>query len=598
MSINQQLAELFSRLAALMQIRGENAFKSIAFQKVARVLEDTPVDLRQAAAQGALDDIAGVGESSRRIIRQYLETGHSADYDEVAATVPPGLPALLDIEGLGPKTLRLLWTEKSITDLQTLQTALDSGALDDLKGFGKKKLANLRKSLDFYIQRHGAPGMPGDIRVGIGEVVAPAEWLLAAVRALSGVQRAELAGSYRRRRETIGDIDIVAGVADADLGESITAAFVKLPGIADILAQGATKASVRLANAMQADLRVVPDDHFGATLLYFTGSKEHNVKLRARAQKMDLTLNEWGLYRQADYDKSDKQTAHAPPVPPVASKTESDVYRALDLTFIPPELREDRGEIELAESNSLPVLLEPSDVIADLHTHTTASDGAGSIEQMIEAARAIGYKIIAITDHSKSQVIANGLSPERMLKHIAAIRKIAEKTKDVTVLAGAEVDILSDGHLDYDDAILAELDIVIASPHFALKQDSDKATDRLLRAIEHRYVNIIGHPTGRLIGRREGLTPDLSKLFAAAAKAGTAMEINASYPRLDLNDRNARVALDAGVMLSINTDAHSPEGVGANSLGVAVARRAGATAPQVINCWPANKLRRFLAAKR
>jgi DNA polymerase (family 10) len=345
-------------------------------------------------------------------------------------------------------------------------------------------------------------------------------------------------------------------------------------------------------------LRIIPSDNFGAALLYFTGSKDHNVKLRGRAQTMGMTLNEWGLYKIDEYDKAAKKTAEAPAAKPAASKTEADVYAKLGLPFIDPELREDRGEVDAALARKLPKLITRADIRGDLHSHTTASDGQASIEQMAEAAEALGYEYLAITDHSKSQVIANGLTAERLLKHVKEIHKVGARIKGITLLAGCEVDILADGHLDFEDDVLAELDIVIASPHVALKQDEAKATERLLRAIDNRFVNVIGHPTGRLINRREGLPLDFPRIFAAAAANGTAMEINAGYPRLDLNDTHSRAALEAGCTLSIDTDAHSTGELDDIGFGIDVARRAWATADRVLNCMPLAKLRDFIARKR
>jgi DNA polymerase (family 10) len=345
-------------------------------------------------------------------------------------------------------------------------------------------------------------------------------------------------------------------------------------------------------------LRIIPAENFGAALLYFTGSKDHNVKLRSRAQTMGMTLNEWGLYKLDEYDKAAKKVAEAPSAKPVASKTEADVYGKLGLAYIDPELREDRGELDAAVGKKLPKLINRGDIRGDLHNHTTASDGQASIEQMAEAAIALGYEYLAITDHSKSQAIANGLTAERLLKHVKEIHKVGARLKGITLLAGCEVDILADGRMDFEDEILAELDIVIGSPHIALKQDEAKATDRILRAIDNRYVNVIGHPTGRLINKREGLPLEFPRIVAAAAANGTALEINAGYPRLDLNDINARAALEAGCTLCIDTDAHSTDELSDIGFGIDVARRAWATPDRVLNCMPIADVRKFITAKR
>jgi len=590
MSLNAQLADLFATFAAIMEIKGESPFKAIAFSKVSRILKDMTLDVRQASEEGKLAAIEGIGKSSQAIIEEFIRTGRSTDFDEVAASVPAGLLPLLEIPGLGPKTIALLWKERNVTNLEELVKAIDSGALAGLKGIGAKKVESIKQGIALRSQA-------GE-RMGIVEAMPVAQGLLDRLLQLPGVERAQIAGSLRRRRETIGDVDLICGVAAAAAGQKISSAFVKFPEVERVLGEGPTKASVLTTGGLQVDLRIVPVDNFGAALLYFTGSKDHNVKLRGRAQDRDLTLNEWGLYKISEYDKAAKKTAQAPAAKPVASRSEADVYKALGLSYVEPELRENRGEVEAAANGTLPKLIQLSDIRGDLHSHTTASDGTATIEQMAEAALARGYEYLAITDHSKSQVIANGLTAERLLKHAAAIRKVGDRLKGITLLAGCEVDILADGRLDFEDAVLAELDIVVASPHIALKQESDKATDRILRAIENRYVTVIGHPTGRLINRRAGLPLQFDRVFAAAAQTGTALEINAGYPRLDLNDIHARAALAAGVWLAIDTDAHSTEGLAEIGWGIDVARRAGATADRVLNCLPKSQLLQRIRQKR
>lgn len=590
MSLNDELANLFSNFAAIMEIKGENQFKAIAFSKVGRILKDMALDVRKLCEEGKLDQIEGIGKSSCAIIKEYVATGHSVDFEEAAGSVPPGLIPMLEIPGLGPKTISLLWKQRGITGLEELVKALDNGSLAGLKGIGDKKIESIRQGIALRAQAAG--------RMGIVDAMPIARALLEQLRGQKGVKQAEIAGSLRRGRETVGDLDLICGLKEASAGTTVAGAFAKFPEVQQIIVQGPSKVSVRVVGGLQVDLRIVPAENFGAALLYFSGSKDHNVKLRGLAQDQKLTLNEWGLYRIDEYDKAAKKTAEAPAIKPVASKTEADVYRALGLDYIEPELRECRGEVEAAASKRLPHLIERSDMHGDLHSHTTASDGSNSIEEMAAAAMALGYQFLAITDHSKSQVIANGLSADRLLKHVAAIREAGKRLKGITLLAGCEVDILADGRLDFEDEILAQLDIVVASPHISLKQDQEKATDRLLRAIENPYVNVIGHPTGRLINRREGLPLDFRRIFKAAADSGTALEINASYPRLDLNDNNARAAIEAGVMLSINTDAHSVEELPMVEYGIGVARRAWATRSNVINCLNAKELLAFIRRKR
>lgn len=590
MSLNQELSDLFRNFSAIMEIKGENPFKAIAFSKVSRIIKDLPADVRKLCAEGRLKEVEGLGDSSCKIIAEYIHTGRSVDFDEVAASVPAGLLPLLDIPGMGPKTISMLWKQRGVTNLEELVKAIDSGALAGLKGIGEKKIASIKEGIAMRSQ--------ASQRMGIGEALPIAAALVERLRAMKQVKQAEIAGSLRRGRETVGDVDLICSLKEPNAGAEVSAAFVKFPEVQKINGQGNTKASVITAGGLQVDLRILPEENFGAALLYFTGSKDHNVQLRGHAQEMELTLNEWGLYKLKDYDRAAKKTAEAPPIKAVASRSEQDVYKALGMDYIEPELREGRGEVQVALDHKLPPLISRADIRGDLHTHTTASDGSNSIEEMAEAAKTLGYEFLAITDHSKSQVIANGLTADRLLRHVKAIHKANDRIKGITLLAGCEVDILVDGRLDFENQVLAELDIVVASPHVSLKQDEKKATDRLLRTIDNPYVNIIGHPTGRLINRRAGLPLDFHKIIDAAAKSGTALEINAGYPRLDLNDVNARSALLGGVMLAIDTDAHSTEELHSLFMGITVARRAWATKENVINCMSIELLREFITRKR
>ena len=589
MSLNHDLSELFQKMAAVMDLKGQSAFKSIAFTRVSRVLHDLTVDVRKLHEDGKLKDVEGVGDSSRRIIEEVIRTGRSTDYDELIASVPAGLLPMLNIPGLGPKTVALLWKERGVTSTAELLEAITAGQLDGLKGVGAKKIESIRQGIALLERSAG--------RIGIGEALPIATALLDRVKALPNVKRADIAGSLRRRQETIGDVDLVCCTTDD--GSAVLAAFATFPEVDRVLVHGATKVSVLTPTGLQVDLRVVPVENYGAALLYFTGNKDHGKKIRGLALDAGLTLNEWGLYTLADHEAAEKQTGHAPKLKPLASRTEADVYKKLNMQYVEPELREDRGEVEAALANQLPQLIELADIKGDLHTHTTASDGTNSIDEMAEAAIARGYAFLGITDHSKTQTVARGLTADRLLKHVEAIHRAAERYKGkIRLLAGCEVDILADGTLDFPDEVLAELDFVVASPHISLKQDEQKATDRLKRAIENRYVTIIGHPTGRLIGQRDGLPVRFDQLFPLAAANGTAMEINAGYPRLDLNEANARAAVAAGVKLSINTDAHSTAGLAGLEYGINVARRAWVTKRDVINCLTVAQLEAFIAAKR
>jgi DNA polymerase (family 10) len=593
MSLNHELSDLFKSMAAIMEIKGESVFKSIAFSKVSRLLKDMTLDIRKVHSEGKLKEVEGIGASSLKIIEEFITTGRSSDAESLAASVPAGLIPMLEIPGLGPKTIALFWKERDITSMEQLVKAIDEGRLDGLKGVGEKKIESIKQGIALLSQGAG--------RMGIVDAMEIAENLIERLRQLPLVKQAEIAGSLRRRKETVGDVDLVCALTDGSdsAGSQVTEAFTKFPEVERILGQGDTKASVLTPRGLQVDLRIVPAENFGAAILYFTGSKEHGVKIRGLALSKEMTLNEWGLYSLKDHEKAEKKTGRPPKLKPIASKTEAEIYKQLGMSYVDPELREDRGEVEAALAGKLPKLIQLGDIRGDLHSHTTASDGRNSITEMAEAAIAKGYQFLGITDHSKSQVIANGLTAERLLKHVKNIRRVNEELKgQIRLFAGCEVDILPDGSMDYPDEILAELDFVIGSPHISLKQDEKKATDRIKRAIDNRYVNFIGHPTGRLINSREGLPLRFDQLFEVAAKNGTAMEINAGYPRLDLNDIHARAAVNAGVMISINTDAHGVDGLNEMINGIGVARRAWITAKSVINCMSAEQLEAFFAAKR
>ena len=584
--VNSRLSRVFLQMADVLEVLGANRFKVIAFQKAARVLGELAVDV-SAMDASELRSIEGIGKGMAERIEQFIKTGRLTEAAELFEQVPPGVVKMLDIPGLGPKTVSMLWREAGLEDIPQLTKALDTGELEKLKGFGKKKIENIRKNLAFLEQ--------AGKRVRLGQALPLAMWFVEQLGKLKQVKRIDYAGSLRRGKETIGDIDLlVEGKAEG--APAIMEAFTQLDIVADVIAKGETKSSIRTderSGQLQVDLRVVPAESYGAALMYFTGSKEHNVRLRERAIGMGMKLNEWALEKQ-DTGKA------------VAGKTEEAVYKALKLAWIPPEMREDRGEVAVAESSykageaiAGPRLIDLKDIKSDLHTHTAASDGRWTIEQNALAAAERGYHTVAITDHSKGQVQANGLSDARLEKHIIAIREVAAKLKDrITVLAGSEVDIHADGTLDYPDSLLKELDVVVASPHGALSQDPATCTKRFLKAMENPYVTIMGHPTGRLIGRREGLSPDMNALFKAAAQRGIAMEINANHWRLDLRDTHARAAIVAGVKLSINTDAHGEADLDQLPYGILTARRAGVTKKDVINCMTKASLMKWLKSRR
>ena len=577
MSTNVEIAARFTEMARALELLGANRFRVIAHEKVARILEELTDDVAELHSMEQLTAIDGIGDGSAKKIIEYLDTGRIAEHEELREQVPAGLFEVMEIPGLGPKTVRTLWEKAGITDLDTLRAKLDAGGLEDLPRMGKKTIDNIRAAIEFAAK--------GAERTRLGTALPAAEAIVERLRSVSGVTQIEYAGSLRRGQETIGDIDILAATSDPD---ALRDAFTTHHDVDQVLAAGETKSSVRLDRGIQCDLRIVEADAFGAALLYFTGSKQHNIVLRERAIKRGWRLNEYAL---AESDAEDRATTGRI----IASKTEEEIYTALDLPWIPPTLREDRGEFD----REIPTLISIDDIRAELHAHTVASDGRMSIRELAQQAIDRGFHTIAITDHSRSSVQANGLSEDRLRTHIDAVRTVAEELKkDITLLAGSEVDILIDGSLDYDDDLLAELDVVVASPHASLRQDSKTATKRLLAAIRHPLVHILGHPTGRLINRRQGLEPDMRQLIAAAVEHDTALEINANHYRLDLRDTHIRAAVEAGALLAINTDAHSPIDFDQLRYGVLTAQRGWLTADRCLNAFPAAKLHRWLKAKR
>ncbi len=598
MSFNARLASLFDRMSAMLELTGADKFRVNAHAKAARVIGDHPSDLEPIARDAkALTAIEGIGKSTAAKITEFAETGSIAEYEELAARVPAGVLALLDIQGLGPKTVKLLWEEKGIQSIADLKKIIEDGAILTLPRMGEKTVENIKESIAF-LESSGK-------RLHLGIAMPIAEAIVTRMRAVPGVSDCTFAGSLRRGRDSIGDLDILIATTDP---EAARAAFCEHPTVLKVLARGEHKCSVRLSleglggrfrggennAAVQADLRLVPAESWGAALLYFTGSKEHNIRLRERALSQGMTLNEYGLFLE-DKDNPDPPPPQQRGVKPVAADTEERIYKALGQPFIPPTMREDRGELDLEQT---PRLIEIGDIKAELHSHTTASDGELSIEQSVAIAKARGFHTLAITDHSKSSAVANGLSPERLREHIRAIKAVDAATDGITLLAGSEVDILVDGALDYDDDLLGALDIVVASPHAGLKAKPAQATKRLLKAISHPLVHILGHPTGRLIERRAGLEPAMDELIAAAVEHDVALEINAHWMRLDLRDTHVRAAVEAGCKIAVNCDVHAAADYDNLRYGVLTGQRGWLPPEQCINTWPRKKLHDWLKSKR
>lgn len=575
--INAELARVFTRIADLLEIDGADGFRINSYRRAARTIKNTTQDIAAMATDGRLTDLPGIGKGTAQRIEQYIADGRIDVLDELQKKIPAGLPALLEIPGLGPKKVSLAYHELGVTGLADLKRVIESGELANLPGLGATSVKKIAEGIAFLESSGG--------RTPIGIALPIAEVLVEQISRWPTVKRVEIAGSLRRGAETIGDIDILC---DAKDGKKIIERFVGLEGVKRVLAAGKTKGSVTVELAenreVQVDLRVVSTESYGAALQYFTGSKQHNVRLREMAVRKKWRLNEYGLY------DGDNQ---------IAGMREQDIYRKLDLAHVPPELREDRGEFD-GDAN-FDDLIKLDDIRGDLHMHTTASDGKCSIEEMALSAKRLGYEYIAICDHSKSSTIANGLSEERMVQHIKTIRAADARVSGIAILVGCECDIMTDGSLDYPDEILAECDWVVASIHSAMGSGKSRklsATQRTINAMENPYVSAIGHPTGRLINRRAPMELDINAVVEAAAQTQTMLEINASWQRLDLKDLHARCAIEAGVMLTINTDAHHTDQLAQMRFGVMTARRGGARVADVLNCLPLAEARRRIAAKR
>jgi DNA polymerase (family 10) len=570
---NLELSQIFEQIAKILKIKGENHFKIRAYEKITLVLENLPIDIETIYQQGGLNNIPGVGTGIAKKIEEFLTTGKLEYYEKLKETIPTGVIELLDIPEVGPKTAKLLYEKLEVDNIEKLERAIKEHQIKDLPGMGEKSETNILRGIELYKRRKE--------RFLLGRALPLAEEMVESLSQLKETNKISFAGSLRRKKETIGDIDILVTSQNP---EKIMKTFTSLPQVREILSEGPTKSSIITKDDLHIDVRVVEPVSFGAALQYFTGSKAHNIKLRELALKRGLKINEYGVFEVESGNR-------------IAGEKEEEVYQALNLPFSPPELREDRGEIEAAQENRLPQLIEYSQIKGDLHLHTKWSDGAHTIKQMAEAAQKIGYKYIAITDHSQSLKFAGGLIEERLREQVEEIQKLNQELKDFTILSGIEVDIKSDGSLDFSDEILSKLDVVIAAIHSGFKQESKIITERIIKAMQNRFVNIIAHPTGRLIGYRESYQVDINEMMEVAAKTGTILEIN-SYPeRLDLNDIYCRMAKEKGVQLAIETDAHSIEGLTFMDLGVAVARRGWLEEKEVINTLPLDKLLKRLKNK-
>jgi len=563
---NPQVAQILERMADVLEFQNEMPFKVNAYRKASRTIGELAEDVEKVWQEGRLDQIPGIGKGLQEKIEQFLSTGQIPQLDEMMQKVPKDLFELLTIQNFGPKTAAMAYKQLGVETLDDLRKVIEDGRLATLPGMGEKKVENIRKGLELK--------QTADSRISIGIAWPIVTNVISHLQDQAGslIGRISPAGSVRRNRETVHDIDILA---ETDQGPEVIKIFTSMPGVTQVLGAGNTKGSVMIDNRFQVDLRAVPKDSYGAAQQYFTGSKDHNVHLREIAKKLGYKVNEYGVFA------GEKK---------LAGENEEEIYRLLGMTWIPPELREDRGEIEAAVNNAIPELIALEDIQAELHVHSVHSDGKLTVTDMAEEVRAHGYKYMAFCDHSKYAVYAGGLDEGRLLKEIEEIRLLNKKYRDFRILAGIEVDILPDGSLDFADEILKQLDFVIASIHSAFKTDP---TGRTLAALRNPFVDVIGHPTGRLISRREGFEVDIDAVIAAAAETGTALEVNSYWDRLDLSDLNVKKAIDQGVKISINTDAHHPEHLPMMSLGVGTARRGWAKKTDVINAMSYEELRKW-----
>jgi DNA polymerase (family 10) len=571
---NQELAELFQKIADLLDIKGEIIYKTLAYRKASEGLAELDRDIYDVWREGKLGEVPGVGKAIAEKIDELLSTGKLGFLENLEQEVPPTLVDLLQVPDVGPKKVALFWTQAGITTLPELEAAAQQGRLRNLPGMGEKSEAKILTGIEALKRRVG--------RASLAKAWPFSQSLLVYLRNVPGVQRAEAAGSLRRMRPTVGDLDLVVAAADSSI---VMKAFTTHPDIFEVLAKGETKASVEFRNNLRAQLWVFTPERFGTGWSYATGSKDHNVRLRELALKRSLSLSDAAFLKEDGGE--------------ILCATEEEVYANLGFPWIPPELREDRGEIEAALAGKLPHLISLEEVRSDLHSHTLWSDGKLSVRDMAEAAIQRGHKILAITDHSASLGVAGGLSIERMEKLRDEIRSVqAELGETIHLLWGTESEIRVDGSLDYPDEFLAQMDIVIASLHISLRQPREQITARLLKAINNPHVDMIGHPTGRLLPDRDGADLDMEAVLKAAAENQVAVEINANPTRLDLDAVYVRRAVDLGVLLSINTDAHSANDLDLMHFGVATARRGWAEAHHVINTWDTLSLFNWLRYRR
>jgi len=570
---NQQIANIFSEIAELLELKGENVFRIRAYRRAAQNIDGLSTDVATLSDK-ELTAIPGIGPDLAAKIKEFIATGRVAAHEKLKTEIPEGVLALLKVPGLGPKKAKQFYDSLKIKSIDELEAAIKKGKLEGLPGIQKKTEENILKGIELL--KRGTDRRP------LGRVLPLAQDIIARMKDGAHVDRIEVAGSLRRWKETVRDIDILT---TSKHPEKVMDAFVKLPQVGRVLAHGETKSSIITDDGIQVDLRVVAEGSFGAALAYFTGSKQHNIKLREMAVRAGLKINEYGVFKGPGEQK-------------IGGRQEEDVYKALKLPFIPPELREDTGEIDAALAGKLPDLVNVEDIKGDLHVHTKWSDGSHDLDTVVEAAKKKGYQYIAITDHTKGLGVAHGLDEKRLAEEIRLIDEANKTLSGFKILKGTEIDIRSDGRLDLADETLAGLDIVVASIHSGFKQTEEQITKRILSAIRNPYVSVIAHPTGRLIGERDAYAMDMEAVLREAAKYGVAMEVNAYPLRLDLNDLHIKMAKQYGVQFVINTDTHVTSQFDFMTYGVSVARRGWMEKKDVLNALAYDELIRRLQAIR
>lgn len=568
MNSNTEIAEIFDKIADILDLLNENPFRIRAYRKAGEHIKELTENVEDLAERGELTKIPGIGRDLAEKIEEFISTGKLMNYEKLKEKVPEELIKLLGIQGLGPKTLAKLNQELGVKNIEDLERALEREQILKLRGMGDKKVEDIRRGVEIFKKSRE--------RMLLGIALPLAEEIVREIRKIPGTKGTVIAGSVRRMKETIGDIDILTMAED---GKRVVETFIKLPFVKEVFATGDTKGSVVLESGVQVDLRVVESESYGAALQYFIGSKAHNIKLRTIALEKGIKINEYGVFR------GDKK---------IAGETEEEIYKTLGLQWMPPEIREDRGEIEAAQNGELPDLLEHEDIKGDLHIHSRWSDGKATIEEMALKAKELGYGYIAMTDHSPSSRIAGGLSIEELYEKKKEVDALNKKLKGIKILMGSEVDIKSDGSLDYPDEVLMDLDIAIAAVHSGFKMDEESMTRRIVKALQNPFIHVLVHPTGRLIGRREGYEVNMDKIIKKAQEYGKALEINSHYLRLDLNDMNVRKAVSIGVRIIISTDSHAPDELDMMRLGVATARRGWAEKKNVLNTKRFNELSKWL----